>query len=126
MAQRVNIYDTDDYKKIYDSLTTENDKVKRMLASKQFYKDHPDLKPERKAKKQRQNYDSLSYLKELHGDKLVDMISKSNDENYNVNFKNGKITKKRASKSIVAENNDTQPENTETQPENTEMKQSEE
>ena len=81
----------DDYKKIYDSLTTENDKVKRMLASKQFYKDHPDLKPERKAKKQRQNYDSLSYLKELHGDKLVDMISKSNDENYNVNFKNGKI-----------------------------------
>ena len=39
-------------KKIYDSLTTENDKVKRMLASKQFYKDHPDLKPERKAKKQ--------------------------------------------------------------------------
>ena len=95
-----------------------------MLASKQFYKDHPDFKPERKAKKQRQNYDSLSYLKELHGnEKLIDMIGKQNDTNYNVNFKTGKITKKRASKSIVPE---TQPENTETQPENTEMKQSEE
>ena len=50
-----------------------------MLASKEYYKLHPDLKPERKEKKQKQNYDSLSYLKELYGDKLVDMISKSND-----------------------------------------------
>lgn len=44
------------------------------------------------------------------------MISKQNDVNYNVNFKTGKITKKRASKSVVAEN-------TEIKPENTEMKQ---
>ena len=81
-----------------------------MLASKEFYKLHPDLKPERKEKKQKQNYDSLSYLKELYGDKLVDMISKSNDENYTVNFKNGKISKKRVSKSIVVENPTTEPE----------------
>ena len=81
-----------------------------MLASKEFYKLHPDFKPERKAKKVKQNYDSLSYLKELHGDKLVDMISKSNDENYNVNFKNGKITKKRVSKSIAVEPSENTPE----------------
>lgn len=67
-----------------------------MLASKEFYKLHPDLKPERKAKKQKQNYDSLSYLKTLHEhDQLINMISKSNDDNYNVNFKTGKIIKKR-------------------------------
>ena len=115
MADRVNIFETDDYKKIYDSLKSENDKVKRMLASKEFYKLHPDLKPERKAKKQKQNYDSLSYLKELHGDKIIDMINKSNDENYNVNFKTGKITKKRIAKSIEVQP-ETKPE-TETEPE---------
>ena len=38
----------------------------------------------------------ILYLKELHGnEKLIDMIGKQNDINYNVNFKNGKITKKR-------------------------------
>lgn len=85
-----------------------------MLASKQYYKDHPDLKPERKAKKQKQNYDSLSYLKSLHGnEKLIEIINKQDDTNYSINLKTGKITKKRASKSIVAENNDSQLENTE-------------
>jgi hypothetical protein len=84
-----------------------------MLASKQYYKDHPDLKPERKAKKQKQNYDSLSYLKSLHGnEKLIDMINKQDDSNYSINYKTGKITKKRASKSVVPES--TEPvENTE-------------
>jgi len=76
-----------------------------MLASKQFYKDHPDLKPERKSKKVKQNYDSLSYLIDLHGnEKVVNMIGKQNDSNYSVNFKTGKITKKRVSKSLVPEN----------------------
>lgn len=51
MADRVNIQNTEDYKKIYDSLKSENDKVRRMQASKEFYKLHPDLKPERKPKK---------------------------------------------------------------------------
>ena len=90
-----------------------------MLASKQFYKDHPDLKPERKTKKVKQNYDSISYLKELHGnEKLINMIGKMDNEKYNVNLRTGKIIKKRQSKSTV-------PENSETTPENTEMKQQE-
>jgi hypothetical protein len=38
------------------------------------------------------------------------MISKIDDENYTVNFKNGKITKKRVSKSIVVENTPNEPE----------------
>ena len=75
-----------------------------MLASKEYYKKYPENKPERKPKKQRFNYDSISYLKELHGsDKLIDLISKQDNENYKVNFKTGKITKRRTSKSIAPE-----------------------
>ena len=46
----------------------------------------------------------MSYLKELHGkDKLIEIINKQDDENYSINLKTGKITKKRASKSVVPE-----------------------
>ena len=48
------------------------------------------------------------------------MISKLNNEQYNVNLKTGKITKKRVSKSVAPENTETTPENTEMTPENTE------
>ena len=51
MSDKINIQDTDDYKQIYESLKSENDKIKRMLASKQYYKKFPDRKPERKPKK---------------------------------------------------------------------------
>lgn len=46
----------------------------------------------------------MSYLKSLHGnEKLIDMINKQDDSNYSINYKTGKITKKRASKSVVPE-----------------------
>jgi len=48
------------------------------------------------------------------------MISKLNNEQYNVNLKTGKITKKRVSKSVAPVNTETTPENTEMTPENTE------
>jgi hypothetical protein len=51
MADKVNMFETEDYMKIYDSLKSDNDKVKRMLASKEYYKLHPDLKPEKRPKK---------------------------------------------------------------------------
>ena len=51
MSDKINIQNTDEYKTIYDSLKSDNDRIKRMLASKQYYKQFPDQKPERKPKK---------------------------------------------------------------------------
>lgn len=70
---------TKEYKEIFNGLTTENQRVKNMLACKQYYKLYPETRPEKKVKKDKINYDSLNYLQELHGENLISMISKQFD-----------------------------------------------
>jgi hypothetical protein len=44
--------ETSEYKKIYEALDKiENDRVRKMQAFKQYYKQFPDKKPEKKEKK---------------------------------------------------------------------------
>ena len=62
MTDKINIQNTEEYKKIFESINTENDKIRRMQASKLYYKSFPELRPARKEKKVKPNYDSISYL----------------------------------------------------------------
>ena len=72
-----------------------------MLASKQYYKSFPELRPAKKEKKQKVNYDSISYLQKTHGHQhFIQMMIKDQDPEYHVNYRNGKITKKRQYKNI--------------------------
>ena len=62
------IKDNKEFQKIYDELKTENPKIKLMLASKQFYRTHPELKPEPRQKRPKPPVMGIEELLETHGD----------------------------------------------------------
>lgn len=62
MTDKIDIKNTGEYKQIYNSLKSDNDRVKTMQASKLYYAKYPDQRPYKAPKKQKVNLDSLIYL----------------------------------------------------------------
>ena len=74
-----------------------------MQASKQFYKSFPDTeKPQKRIKKQKQNVDSISYLKsKFTHEQIINMLQKESEPDiYKVDYRKGKVIKRRQPKQV--------------------------
>ena len=62
MTDKINIKESSEYKEIFDSLKSDNERVKTMQACKLYYAQFPENRPFKPPKKQKINLDSLKYL----------------------------------------------------------------
>ena len=98
MTDKITMQNTEEYKKIYDSLTIDNDKIKRMQAAKIYYKAHPEERTERPKKTKQTKLDAYGFIKNYDAEFLKSAIDHIDNDNFKIDFKKQKLIKRRRPK----------------------------